>query len=303
MLIAKVLTGSRLHGLSEENSDWDFTEIHMPEIENFYSGNLHYVRAIKRDKVDTTSFSLGKFLDLAIGGQAIAMDVLSADDRFIFDTSDIFEELRAMRHGFFTRKMKAMVGFAKAQAVKYGVKGDRFGSAKAILEIAESIDPNEQVSILSKRCMSNEHVHKGIGLDGVMFLSICGRQMQYTAKIGTYIEMLRGLVASYGKRAESATDGADFKALSHAIRVALVYESILKNGDFKYPLTSASTLKEIRRGTVQSNLVRDLLDLSLERIEAIEKTSKLPESVDTKAIMEWRNRWYSHWLSTSLACT
>lgn len=128
--IAKVLVGSRLHGLDNDNSDFDYRGIFMhsaiEKISPFKT--LKNTSWIEGDE-DNTSYELADFCKLATHGNATILEVFFSDR--IIETSDIHREMSDNWTKFMdTRKfIDASLGYAKNQKAKFedrnpvGVKG------------------------------------------------------------------------------------------------------------------------------------------------------------------------------------
>ena len=93
-IITKVLVGSRLHGLHNEQSDYDYRGIHMHELKDVLSPfkNLKNTTWIEGDE-DNTSYELADFCKSAVHGNATILEVFFSDQ--IIETSPTAEEMRA----------------------------------------------------------------------------------------------------------------------------------------------------------------------------------------------------------------
>lgn len=91
--IAKVLVGSRLHGLHNPDSDYDYRGIHMHDLRDKLSPfqTLKNTSWIEGDE-DNTSYELADFCKQAVHGNATILEVFFSDQ--IIETSPIHTELR-----------------------------------------------------------------------------------------------------------------------------------------------------------------------------------------------------------------
>lgn len=91
--IAKVVVGSRLHGLDNENSDWDYRGIHMHALQDVLSPfkTLKNTSWIEGDE-DNTSYELADFCKSAVKGNATILEVFFSDK--IESTSPIHQEMK-----------------------------------------------------------------------------------------------------------------------------------------------------------------------------------------------------------------
>lgn len=93
-IITKVLVGSRLHGLNNEQSDYDYRGIHMHDLREVLSPfkTLKNTTWIEGD-VDNTSYELADFCKQATHGNATILEVFFSDK--VIETSPIADEMRA----------------------------------------------------------------------------------------------------------------------------------------------------------------------------------------------------------------
>lgn len=93
-IITKVLVGSRLHGLHNESSDYDYRGVHIHSLKDFLSPfkTLKNTMWIEGD-VDNTSYELADFCKQATHGNATILEVFFSNE--IVETSPIADKLRA----------------------------------------------------------------------------------------------------------------------------------------------------------------------------------------------------------------
>jgi predicted nucleotidyltransferase len=99
-ILTKVVVGSRLHGLHNENSDYDYRGIHIHPLIDVLSPFKQTKNTdwIEGDE-DNTSFELADFCKSATRGNATILEVFFSD--YIVETSPIADELRANYRKFF----------------------------------------------------------------------------------------------------------------------------------------------------------------------------------------------------------
>lgn len=118
--IAKVLVGSRLHGLDTPTSDYDYRGIHIHDLESVLSPyqTLKNTSWIEGDE-DNTSYELRDFCKQAVHGNATILEVFFSDK--IIETTAIHEELRDNWKKFMDAKafVAASKGYAHNQWNKF----------------------------------------------------------------------------------------------------------------------------------------------------------------------------------------
>ena len=131
--VVRMLFGSHLYGLNTPSSDTDYKGVVLPsarqiimqEAEFHISHSTGGSGKNTAEDIDDSMFSLQKFLRFAMKGETFAIDMLHGGEDKILETSPIWKDLVANRHKFYTKNMKAYVGYVRKQAAKYGVKGSR----------------------------------------------------------------------------------------------------------------------------------------------------------------------------------
>ena len=138
-ILTKVLVGSRLHGLNNEASDYDYRGIHIHNLKDVLSPfkTLKNTSWIEGD-VDNTSYELADFCKQATHGNATILEVFFSNQ--IIETSPIADEMRANWQKFIDTDKVVMAsrGYASNQLNKMqlfddiGVKDQRRTSKFAI---------------------------------------------------------------------------------------------------------------------------------------------------------------------------
>ena len=145
--IVKMVFGSHLYGTDTSASDKDYKGVFLPSKEDIFLGKIpksvNLSTNLTHDKntpddVDTEIYSLHYFIKLACAGETIAMDMLHAPGEMILVHTAIWDEIVRNRKKFYTKNLRAFVGYARRQAAKYGIKGSRLNDAKGVLDYLDS---------------------------------------------------------------------------------------------------------------------------------------------------------------------
>lgn len=124
-IITKVVVGSRLHGIANEKSDWDYRGIHMYSLKDTLSPfkKLKNTDWVEGDQ-DNTSYELAEFCKNATQGNATVLEVFFSDQ--IIETSPIADEMRANWEKFMDtdRFVMASRGYAANQLNKMALFDD-----------------------------------------------------------------------------------------------------------------------------------------------------------------------------------
>ena len=323
-MLVKMLFGSHLYGLNGPNSDKDYKGIILPTKRQVLLGqsNFSISESTGDDKsknsssdVDTEIFSLSKFLDLARKGETVAIDMLHASKEMTLESSVLWDELVKNRNKFYTKNMKAYVGYVRKQAAKYGVKGSRLAVIGEALNVAKGymgttgftakdwVNRGQSPYIINKlnKTLSDIFDKLPIGeysqfvtddnpkTGPQTFYEICGRKFQSTLKIGMFIDQLQRIYDGYGERARMAkeNEGIDWKAISHALRAGYQAKYIYKDGGFSYPLPETEYLKAVKYGQKDYlTEVQPVLEELVDEVMELAEESDYPEKADNKWIEE-----------------
>lgn len=283
--IAKIIVGSRLHGLNTKDSDTNILHVYIPPVEDLltrqYSDSFSVTN--KEEKTEIKNFSLYQYIGMLLGGDTNALDALFSSKGNWIDHCHIWLELHENRHRFLSKNMRSMVGYARGMASKYSIKASRLETLQKVLKKLKSVEGDTKVSEIANSFSGFEHVVMGIGDGGVRYVEICGRQLQFTAEVKQYIHTIKSALIAYGSRTyinQTKNKGTDWKAMSHALRILLVYERILRYGTFSYPLPETPLLMAVKLGKLEADVVSKMLDEKLDIIERLQEESSLPDSPD-----------------------
>lgn len=118
--IAKVLVGSRLHGLNTPDSDYDYRGIHIHDLRDKLSPfqTLKNTTWIEGDE-DNTSYELADFCKQAVHGNATILEVFFSNN--IIESSQVHRELKENWKKFMDTKrfVAASRGYAHNQWNKF----------------------------------------------------------------------------------------------------------------------------------------------------------------------------------------
>lgn len=304
--IVNIKFGSHLYGTSTPSSDVDFKSVYVPDARSIALQRVKGSISNRRPKqigeknvageVDEESYSLQRFLDLAAEGQTVALDVLFAP-KWAMTTSPSSEWLAIVqnRTRLLTRKSASFVGYCRTQANKYGIKGSRVAASRAALLLLDNLveqhgttpKMGQFAADIQRVTDSNEHaaiIDIPNGSTGVAqrHWEVCGRKMPFSASLKTSRDVMKRLVDEYGARALQAENqqGVDWKALSHAVRVATQALELLSTANITFPLPNAAHILAIKTGALTyQNVAAEIEDL-LVRVEEAAAVSPLPETAD-----------------------
>ena len=274
-LLFSTIYGSKLYGTDGPASDTDIRGVFIPTKEDLLLDRAPQHYNFKNSEADESYLSLHYFLRLLTQGETNALDMFFAytNEKALISTSPMYEELIANKDKLITKNVTKYLGYCKSQALKYSIKGDRIQNYEALRELIDSCTSPSSTTLgewlVHCRIMgpdagaplgdpedyfkNNTHIGRRFkitdkSLGDHAYLLICDNKERYimvsghlfpqNANINSTRDSIKKCLASYGKRAVNAAEdnGADYKALSHALRVGYQASWLLDNGEIMFPL-------------------------------------------------------------------
>lgn len=308
--ICKIIIGSHLYGLDNENSDRDYAGVFLPSADDILGLEVYPPELIENEKysegprntagdVDCKYFSLRQFMILAAQGQSAQLEMLFAKPRHHqLKPAPEWEELVANRHIFLSKStFTPFVRFALSQATKATMKGENLRfvrelgkwisslengvTHRQIREFIEERDGKSYLGPVQVEISQNE--------SGATLLTLAHRQYDVGASLKRLSESLKILESKYGSRSKAAAEsGIDHKSLSHAYRMIFEAEEMLTTGILSLPLrdNDRDFVRSIKEKRIPPGLdwEKDII-ARINRLEHdIAPNSGLPEEPDWDAI-------------------
>ncbi len=297
-MICKILYGSHLYGLNTENSDTDYKGVFLPVLRDLLLQKApeHISKNTNKSDskntnmdVDFELFSIHKFMKLVASGQPMAIEMLFAPKSYVTESTQLWWDIVNVREQLLTNKIKAFVGYCRNQATKYCTKGDRLKSLDDLINTFEyALFPQAKLEVgykeLCERMEGRVGFEKIINAKNIPAFKILGKEYCCNTKISTILESLYKQRGKYGKRSEGSKEmgGADWKALSHALRISFEAQEILSTGKLTLPLRpdERQIVMDVKLGRVGMEEVEKGLTQVLDNVDRIQCMSKLPDEFD-----------------------
>jgi hypothetical protein len=320
--VVRTLHGSHLYGLNTEESDKDYKGIFIPtnKREIMFGCSPKHIRnstgndASKNSSsdVDIELFSIYTFFEMCQKGEMIAIDMLHTPDNCITflnnDLKHIWSKIRDNRSKFYSKDMKAYLGYIRKQTAKYGLKGTRMGVLEEILSLLKPYFSNplnvrhQRILELKGFLPENDYCRwytKQTESGNQVFYEVLGKSYQSTAKTIEMYNSLGNVWENYGERSRQAKNnkGVDWKAVSHAFRASLQLIEIYETGDIFFPLKEKKLLLDIKLGKLDFvSEVSPLLSSFVDKAEALSLQCEYPAKPDDRW---WKDFVYDIYLQYS----
>lgn len=295
--LVRVRHGSHLYGTSTPLSDQDFKGVHIPSgtaillqrAENVIDTGVVAKEGSKNtpNAIDSQSFSIQKFFDMLMKGDTVATEILFAPPAAIVESHPLWLDVQATGRSLLNRECKGFVGYCVRQAAKYGIKGSRMASVKKLVDILDALPAAAKLGQFEEPlrdfAAAEEHaefvnIPSQHGTD-MWHIDCVDRKMPMTATIKEARDVYSRVWENYGhrSRAAMANEGIDWKAVSHAVRVARQAIELLDTGTITFPRPDAGQLLEIKQGRRVYSEVNDELEALVAEVHAASARSLLPE--------------------------
>lgn len=308
-IIVKTVAGSHLFGTNTPTSDKDYKGIFLPTKKEILLGQYQESKSDttgddqsknSSEDVDVELYSLKKFLKMIRKGDTAAIELLFTPEDLIIEKSPIWDKIIENRDMFLSSKVSGMIGYARQQANKYGIKGSRMGELSKCIEAMKKVHKElefEKAKLkhgwerLEEELKGMDHIHfteliisKNMENMKVPTIDILGKKFDYHNGFIHVLEILKKIYKNYGHRAREAkkNNGIDWKALSHAARVSMQGIELLRDKKVTIPLPEETrkVVLEIKLGKVDYKEVSRMLEDLLVELEEARDNSELPNEVD-----------------------
>lgn len=302
--LVRITHGSHLYGTDTPLSDLDYKGVHLPsgraillgKPENVIDSTIKLSDTVKNQAgdVDEQSYSLAKFLGMLIAGDTVATEILFAPPHAIIEMDPMWPAIQAHAKLLINKQIKGFVSYCQRQAAKYGVKGSRMAACKDIIDLLEAVIKQRGLGTklveiddeLVAFCGSHEFseivpITQANGTE-LNHLEVVDRKIPYTNTVKAAFDIYSKVYDNYGDRARAAMEnkGIDWKAMSHAVRVAGQALELLRHGSITFPRPDRETLLHIKRGDLDFQMVADHLEALVDDIAEASKFSALPNKTD-----------------------
>lgn len=303
--IITTIHGSNLFGTTTKNSDIDRKSVILPNKKDILLGNINQSKVFgaaankneknKANDEDFETHDVSRFITLLTQGQPVALEMLFTPEKFYLqEPHAIWNLIKQEAPKFLSKDIYSFVGYCRRQANVYSVKGERLNAAKnaltIIIHLEKTVGAKEKIGPYINDIVEYVNEPKYVKKTDIIqpnnkfieHLEVCDKKAPFSSLILEVRKMVERIVNEYGKRANNAAEenGSDWKAISHAVRIANEAIEFLSSGFITLPRPEAEYLTDIKLGKIDKVKVYENIDELFEKIEIELKNSKLPEKSD-----------------------
>jgi len=319
-ILYATISGSRLYGTENENSDLDVKFVFAPtkqdvllkkDISSYTKDTNNSKEKNTAEDVDMTGHSIYAFFSQLEKSETGAVDVLFSmfrEDTIVYEDKEFTDLIKSNYEIFLNKNMKSFIGYALGQTKKFGIKGARYDELDTFVndfrvdwgtnhdhklstryeEIRKYIKDKDFKYI--KFVMAPANRNTGGGTDDQEYISVLGKLFLGTVTVEYFYDRVKKLYDQFGNRTKTiagTTSKTDFKALSHSLRIAQEVQELLETGFIKFPLKDADHIRDIKGGKVQVeqaiNEVQDVLAI----VDELLLSTDLPEDSNREVMDEF----------------
>lgn len=325
-IIYKALSGSKLYGTDNENSDTDIKGVFLPDRRDLILGKAprHYKMSTGNDQssngkddVDETYYSLHYFIELLVKGETNALDLFFSytNKQAVLVNTPVWQSLIDNADKIVNKNVSSYLGYCKAQAYKYSNKGYKLKDFQTFADFCRDYQYREEWQNRGYQAMSLKGALELYGAEHNMerpmpiieVIKIFGKDVQITSadngeeylvihgvkfimheQLINILPKVRQVIASYGKRSERAAtnNGVDYKAISHCVRVLFQAEELLTTGKIIFPLREREFIKSIKFNTSVMSY-DEIMEFVEQKLVYIEQVLKPQSKLREKADMKF----------------
>lgn len=296
-LICLIIHGSKLYGTDHKNSDTDIKGVFIPNQKDYLMCNVKDVIKFStgndgsknsKDDFDVELWSINKFFQEAKQGDTGAISMLNAPFDKICSQRPVWQTIKDNAGMFYCKDMAGLIGFVRTQANKYSIKGERLSAAKEAQFFLDNTEQDIRVLDVWNNLPLGKYSIEVVDTENNQrFWEVCGRKIQDTSSIGYALNVVNSIIKSYGVRANAASvaGGLDWKAISHAFRVASELSDLFEFGMIRYPLVDSAQIKRMKMGELDFNteVLPDLNSL-MDRVHEMSQKSNLPDKINVERV-------------------
>lgn len=294
-LLYATISGSKLYGTNNGDSDTDVKFIFMPSLEDCVLGiaskNLNMNTSNDKthntkDDVDCQGWSIQFFLELLRQGDTNAIDILYSftnEECNIFKSRKMYKIFGSPSEYYDISNMRGLLGYIVSMSDRYGMRGSRYSKLLEIQEISK-----EEISKLPQnrgldcyieyklekiyekileKCADSVFCRYEVCQDGRKAIRVGSKVHLLDISVGEYMRRLESELSRYGERSKKAMEGNDWKAIHHAARGIVQAIELLDNGKIMFPLKDQEYLKDIKYGKVDLEEVGNFINTGLQIVK------------------------------------
>jgi len=306
-------SGSKLYGTDNPNSDTDYKGIFLPSKQSlilnnssssFSSNSNNTMEKNSNEDIDFTLHSLHDFFNHIQKSETGAVDLLFSmfrEDTIVYEDKIFTSMIKDNYSSFLNTHMSSFIGYALGMAKKYGIKGARYAELEEFINSFFShFDPKSQDKLKIRMDAIKDFVDtnnfryikiqkakapRGYKDEFQDYINVLGKLFSEDITFEYLHERVQQLYIGFGNRTKTISkteNKVDYKALSHAYRIASEVKELLETEFIQFPLKERDYVKEIKSGLHDQDKIVDEIQDILDSIDTLILYSKINDKSDRK---------------------
>ena len=254
----------------------------------------------EKDDIDLQLYSVYKWFKLLQKGETGAIDLLFSlfrEDTQIYNDQSFTSIIKQNYTRFYNRHLHSFIGYCVGQSKMYNIKGQRYNELHDFVEHFKTLAiengdakleryfPAIEKIFASKSYQYVKFVKASIargnqGYKEGRYIELLGKRFAGSVTVGYFSEKITEMEAQFGNRTRKSTNGVDYKALSHAVRVINEVEELIDDGFITFPLKNRDYIVAIKEGREALEDVMRYIDGKLDEVQQKLEQSTLPQRSD-----------------------
>ena len=302
------ITGSKLYGTDNADSDTDYKGIFIPSAEDVllkrdiehYNYNSNLKTKNSKEDLDLQLYSIYKWFNLLKKGETGALDLLFSlfrEDTQVYDDLAFTKKIKANYAKFYNKNLHSFIGYCVGQSKMYNIKGERFAELHDFVERFTELELDNSEAKLESYFPHIEELFRVKKYKYVKFIKasisrgnqaykegryveLLGKRFAGSVTLGYFTKLITEMEEQFGNRTRDASKGIDYKALSHAVRVIDEVEELLDDGFITFPLKNRVYVTAIKEGKIGLEEVMGYIDRKLDEVQEKLDSARLDEKSD-----------------------
>lgn len=259
----KAVSGSRLYGTANADSDYDYKVIIEPSVKDILLGNGRGSSHVIEDE-DSVYWTYQKWVELLLKMDSNAFEVYLAN----LDLGLVNYPLP----GVLWDERGPAVGFVGSQMTRYANRGERLANFISVLEVLHQCTDLREAAY---RLVGHPGVVIKMDPYGIPLISVHEKAIPVNSKLKEAIKLYQRQVDSAGDRAMSAIGSKDWKGIAHGFRIAKQMIELVETGNIVFPLQYSDVIADMRYGRIEFDTAVNMVEEAVARLRDLPPSSHL----------------------------
>lgn len=261
-----VLTGSRMFGIENEASDYDYRAFYKPTLLQLVRGDKLGSHKLE-DKENNVEVELKPITDLIRLVEVSDVNLIDmVFSRHVVFATPLWESICSNRFGMLAKEMQGFFGHIVEHTDRFTARKERMALCEEIMAIEDKGQSLDETPEFINLMISGNPLtgFKNSVIRQKRMYVVLDKQYNIGSAFSQVQKSIGSKLERY-KRNIKQKDGFNFKHMSHCLRVMLEYLEIVQTGNLIFPTKHAEILKDIKAGEYEVEHVVELINRNYEK--------------------------------------